>query len=117
MKSSKRWLTMAFAATLAACGSAASDGPAVSSAEAHKLVSGGATLLDVRSLGEWQQRHIEGAVLVPVGELEARITEIPRDKPVVVYCASGGRSATATAKLRAAGYDARNLGGIDRWYE
>lgn len=112
------WLTLLFAMLMAACSGAGNEASrVVSPADAHKLVAAGATLLDVRSPGEWQQGHIEGAVLIPVGEVEQRMSEVPRDKPVIVYCASGGRASTATETLRQAGYDARNLGGMKRWYE
>ena len=86
------------------------DGP-----RAHALVAQGATLVDVRTPGEWENGHVEGAKLIPVQELAERIAEIPRDRPVVVYCASGARSARAAAMLAAAGYDARDLGGMSRW--
>ena len=99
----------------AGCGERSADGVSIDSAEAHALVAHGATLLDVRTPDEWAAGHIDGAVLIPVQELDARITELPREHPVVVYCASGVRSARAVATLRAAGYDARDLGGMSRW--
>lgn len=102
--------------TLAACnGAGAQASHDVGSAQAHALVEQGATLLDVRTQGEWDGRHLPGAVLIPVQSLESRMSEIPRDHPVVVYCQSGGRAARATEMLVAAGYDAHNLGGIDAW--
>lgn len=93
---------------------AADDGP-IGAARAHALVEAGATLLDVRTDGEWAAGHLDGAVHLPVAELPARMAEIPRDRPVVVYCASGVRSASATATLREAGYEAHDLGGMGRW--
>jgi rhodanese-related sulfurtransferase len=87
----------------------------VASAEAHALVEAGATLLDVRTEAEWSAGHLPGAVLIPVGELGARIAEVPRDRPVVVYCQSGGRSAQAAEMLASAGYDVHDLGGIGSW--
>jgi rhodanese-related sulfurtransferase len=86
------------------------DGPA-----ARALVASGATLLDVRSAGEWAGGHLEGARHVPVGELAGRITELPRDRPVVVYCASGFRSARAATMLAEAGFTVHDLGAMDRW--
>jgi adenylyltransferase/sulfurtransferase len=74
------------------------------------------TLVDVREPGEHAQSRIEGAVLIPLGTLESRLSEIPRNKPVVVHCQSGGRSARAAGILRSHGYDAHNLrGGIRAW--
>jgi phage shock protein E len=98
-----------------ACSTAASQAHHVERAEAHRLVAEGATLLDVRTPGEYQAGHVEGARNIPVQELAARMSEVPRDHPIVVYCQSGGRSAQATAMLVAAGYDAHDLGGIANW--
>lgn len=116
-----RLLSLSFAllltaapAALVACGSPGHSA-SVDGAEAHALVAAGATLVDVRTPDEWQGGHVEGAVLIPISELQGRLAEIPRDKPVVVYCASGARSARAAATLSAAGYDARDLGGMSNW--
>jgi rhodanese-related sulfurtransferase len=87
----------------------------INGADAHALVAAGATLLDVRTSMEWDGGHLEGAVLIPVGELQARMAEVPRDHPVVVYCASGSRSARAASMLSSAGYDARDLGEMGNW--
>lgn len=57
-------------------------------------------LLDVRGPLEFQRRHLPGAVLLPLPELAARAAEVPRTRPVVVYCQSGVRSAQAVALLR-----------------
>jgi phage shock protein E len=89
----------------------------VTSAEAHKLVAEGARLVDVRSPGEFAGGHIDGALNVPVGEIGDRASEIgPPDKPVVLYCASGARSAAAARMLRAKGFlNVKNLGAMARW--
>jgi len=57
-------------------------------------------LLDVRGPLEFQRRHLPGAVLLPLPELTTRAAEVPRARPVVVYCQSGVRSAQAVALLR-----------------
>lgn len=80
--------------------------------EARALVDRGATLLDVRTPGEWERGHLDAALLIPVQELSSRLAEVPRDRPVVVYCASGRRSARAVQMLRGAGYEAHDLGGM-----
>jgi rhodanese-related sulfurtransferase len=103
------------AAAAIAIGCSAS--PTIDGAAARALVAQGATLVDVRSDGEWAAGHVEGAVHVPIDSLEARLPEIPRDRPVIVHCASGVRSARAAQLLRSAGYDARDLGGMRRWGE
>ncbi|WP_151086204.1 molybdopterin-synthase adenylyltransferase MoeB [Hymenobacter baengnokdamensis] len=61
-------------------------------------------LLDVRGPLEFQRRHLPGAVLLPLPELAARAAEVPRQRPVVVYCQSGIRSAQAVALLQELGY-------------
>ena len=88
-----------------------------SSAEARRMVSAGALLLDVRSPEEFKAGHIEGAVNIPVQELEGRMGELgAKEKPIVVYCQSGGRSARAAAMLEGAGYtEIHNLGAMSRW--
>ncbi|MBD3267731.1 hypothetical protein GF373_13760 [bacterium] len=62
--------------------------------------------LDVREDYEYETGHIPGALLYPLssGVLEERWEEIPRDKPIIVYCRSGGRSAAAAQFLDAKGY-------------
>jgi phage shock protein E len=49
-------------------------------------------LLDVRTPEEFRQGRIPGAILIPIGEFERRSQEVPRDRPVIVYCAVGSRS-------------------------
>jgi len=73
-------------------------------------------LVDVREPAEHAAGVIDGAVLIPLGQLMQRVGELPTDRPVVVYCQSGGRSARAVAALRNHGIDAHNLaGGILAW--
>lgn len=81
----------------------------------HALVAEGATLLDVRTQAEYEERHLEGAVLIPVDQVAARMSEVSRERPVVVYCRSGARAERAAAVLRDSGYDVVVLGGIDDW--
>jgi sulfur-carrier protein adenylyltransferase/sulfurtransferase len=75
------------------------------------------TIVDVREVWEFQICRIPGAVLIPLGELPARVHELDPSAAIVVHCKSGARSATATAWLRTAGFHrARNLtGGILEW--
>jgi glyoxylase-like metal-dependent hydrolase (beta-lactamase superfamily II)/rhodanese-related sulfurtransferase len=76
-------------------------------------------ILDVREAEEFTGPlgHIEGAVLIPLGELAARVDELQRDQPIVAVCRAGGRSAQATAILQQAGFgEVANLnGGMLRW--
>lgn len=74
------------------------------------------TLLDVRQTWEYDEAHLPGARLVPLTELADRLGEVPRDKPVLTYCRSGGRSSAAAGLLAGQGYTALNiLGGITAW--
>jgi hydroxyacylglutathione hydrolase len=75
------------------------------------------TILDVRGAGEWQSQHIPGVPNIPLGYLAERIDEIPRDRPVVVHCQAGSRSAIAASLLAAAGItDVANVaGGFGAW--
>lgn len=73
-------------------------------------------VLDVREDDEWEAGRIDGAVHIPMGQLNARIDEIPRDGDIVCVCRSGGRSGAVTDALNRAGYTARNLeGGMHAW--
>ncbi len=76
-------------------------------------------VLDVRTPDEFRQAHLKGSVLIPLGELNRRVQEIPRDRPVMVYCAVGARSATAASFLASKGYrDVYNMtDGIVGWYQ
>jgi len=74
-------------------------------------------MLDVRTLEEYNQGHIKDAVLIPVQVLEARLSEVPKDKQVYVYCHSGTRSARAAKMLAKHGFSniENVLGGIEAW--
>ncbi|MEB3172448.1 MAG: rhodanese-like domain-containing protein, partial [Cyanobacteriota bacterium] len=81
--------------------------------------SEGLTLLDVRSREERSgpDGHLSNSLAIPLPELEERLAEIPRDRPVVALCHSGSRSALATQQLLKAGFtQVANLrGGLSRW--
>ena len=74
-------------------------------------------LLDVREPDEAEAAMIEGSTLIPMSQVPTRLAEIPRDKPVVVQCHHGGRSARVVQYLQSQGFnDVVNLaGGIDQW--
>lgn len=74
-------------------------------------------LLDVRTFGEYQQARLDDAHLIPVDQLNRRLGEIPKDKPVLVYCAVGSRSAQVVNYLARLGFpEVYNLkGGIYGW--
>lgn len=81
------------------------------------VARGEVTVLDVRNRSEWDAGHLPGAMHIPVGYLEQRLADLPRDKPIVVHCQGGGRSAIATSVLQKLGVtNAVNLtGGFGAW--
>lgn len=88
----------------------------VSAGEAKTLVKQGALLLDVRTPQEFSSGHLQGAKNIPVQELGSRMSELPpTSRSVVVYCRSGGRSASAARMLRSSGYQVHDLGAMDNW--
>ena len=75
----------------------------------------GLHVLDVREDVEWVHGHIEGAAHIPLGELMARVAEVP-DGQTLVVCRGGGRSGQAVAYLTQHGHDVVNLdGGMSDW--
>jgi phage shock protein E len=77
-------------------------------------IKAGAKVVDVRSPDEFRDGGYPGAVNIPVQDLGRRMAEIPKEKPVVLYCASGARSGVAARMLKQAGYgDVVNAGGLD----
>ena len=94
--------------------------------ETRELMKGGAgerpLLVDCRRPEEWELCRIEGAVHLPMDEVERRADELEdddgkRDHPVIVYCHHGRRSLRVAAALKAMGFsDVRSMaGGIDLW--
>lgn len=82
----------------------------------RQLVAEGALLLDVRSPAEFQRGHLTLAANIPADELRARIADVgTTQRPVVVYCETGARSAQASAVLTGAGYQVRDLGPMASW--
>jgi rhodanese-related sulfurtransferase len=75
-------------------------------------------LLDVRTAGERSVSTIPGSVHIPLHELGGRMDELKkhRDREIVVFCATGSRSASAALRLKKAGYSVSNLeGGMAEW--
>jgi|1186.fasta_scaffold10323_3 rhodanese-related sulfurtransferase len=88
----------------------------VSAEEGHDLVEAGAVLLDVREADEWEAGHAPEATWIPLGEMQHRVGELPRDGRIVAICRSGSRSRVVAGALLQAGYDAVNLdGGMRAW--
>lgn len=74
-------------------------------------------ILDVREQDEWDAGHIPGAVFMPMGQVPDRLSEIPKDKTVIVQCRSGNRSSQVTDFLVQQGFtNVHNMaGGINAW--
>jgi rhodanese-related sulfurtransferase len=88
----------------------------VSAEDGHGMVEDGAMLLDVREADEWDAGHAPEAVWIPMGELQARVDELPRDRRIVAICRTGARSHAVAGALLGAGFDAVNLdGGMRAW--
>ena len=86
--------------------------------DAEKLPrDGSVTLLDTRTVPEYNRGHIDGFVNIPVDELRERLSEIEPGKPVYVICQSGVRSYIATRILEGNGYEAYNFSGGFRFYD
>lgn len=78
---------------------------------------GSVSLLDTRTVGEYEQGHIDGFRNIPLDELRERMDELERDKPVYVICQSGLRSYIACRILSGNGYDCYNFSGGFRLYD
>lgn len=133
----KRWLVVVMALlllALVACGGANTETSAVVEAPAGSETlslpdtvdvqtvaeikdQDGVLVLDVREQWEYDEGHIPGVTLIPMSEIEGRLSEIPTDQTVIVTCRSGNRSGQVTDFLRSRGYDnVHNMsGGILAW--
>ena len=76
-----------------------------------------AVLLDVRTVDEYRQGHIDGSLNIPLQNIQAVKNNIPDlDKPIYVHCLSGARSAQATSVLKSMGYtNVTDIGGINSY--
>ena len=73
-------------------------------------------VLDVREDDEWTAGRIDGAVHIPLGELDGRLAELDRSRPIVTVCRSGGRAGKAAELLSGAGLNAQVMdGGMTQW--
>ena len=97
--------------------SSSSSPQAIDVHEASRRQAAGALLVDVREQSEWQQGHAPDATLIPLGSLGTRLSEIPREREVLLICRSGNRSGTAQRQLLQLGYEqVYNVsGGMNAW--
>ena len=91
--------------------------PSVTPAEASEAAAAGALIVDVREPDEFTTERIDGVVLVPLSAFRDRFAELPKDRPLLMLCRAGSRSASATMFLRQNGWsDVRNVdGGMIAW--
>jgi glyoxylase-like metal-dependent hydrolase (beta-lactamase superfamily II)/rhodanese-related sulfurtransferase len=84
---------------------------------AAERVAKGAVMLDVRAPNERFDKRIKGSLAIPLTQLDARMNEVPRDRPVIVHCAGGYRSSIAASLLARSGVDdvSELAGGIAAW--
>jgi phage shock protein E len=80
-------------------------------AEAKKLIEQGSTVVDVRTVGEFQSGHLEGSVNIPLDKVASQLNKFKKMKqPIVTVCRSGNRSGSAARILNDAGIEAINGG-------
>ena len=95
--------------------------PSVSVQEAAEMQGDdvGALIIDVREPNEYAQIRAKGAVLLPLGRLNSRVKDLPRDRELLLMCRTGGRSQNATQFLAANGFEnVTNItGGIVAWHQ
>ena len=109
----------AFCGTASEAAQQAAAGSTITAAELKAMMEDGEDflLVDVREPAEYEIVRIPGSVLIPKGDLPSRLAELPQDRPIVLHCKTGVRSAEALAVLHAAGFaDARHVqGGVTAW--
>lgn len=89
----------------------------VSVDEAYKMAQSGAFVLDVRTQEEWDEYHATNATLIPLDQLPNRLSELPKDREILVVCRSGNRSQEGRDILLQAGFNATSMaGGLKEWY-
>lgn len=92
------------------------DVPEIDVETLAEQLGGDTVLIDVREREEYDEGHVPGARLLPLGEIMDRVDEVPTDGPVLVICKSGGRSLRAAEFLIGRGVDATNVaGGTMAW--
>ena len=125
-------LALLCAGVLAACGGGQTTGPVIEEIDLTTLgddvdvttveairQNPAVFLLDVREPDEYAAGHIPGITLIPVGDVAARLSELPRDKEIIVTCRTGNRSGSVADLLRDQGFTNVHTmtGGIVAWQE
>jgi len=89
----------------------------LSAEQAYQKYQAGAFVLDVRTQEEWNEYHAPNTTLIPLDQLQARMSELPRDKEIVVVCRSGNRSQQGRDILLSGGFTqvTSMAGGVTQW--
>ena len=89
----------------------------ISVQEAHNYYLDDTLILDVRTPEEYIEGHVPGSTLIPLDELESRLSELPQDEEIVIICRSGNRSAVGRDILLGAGFESVTsvAGGFNQW--
>jgi rhodanese-related sulfurtransferase len=89
----------------------------ISAEQAYQKYQAGAFVLDVRTQEEWNEYHAPNTNLIPLDQLQARMSEIPHDKEIVVICRSGNRSQEGRDILLSGGFTQVTCmsGGLKEW--
>ncbi|MGC1378949.1 MAG: rhodanese-like domain-containing protein [Anaerolineales bacterium] len=89
----------------------------ITAAQAYQKYQQGIFFLDVRTQIEWDRGHLNKSTLIPLDQLPNRLSDVPKDRDVVVICQSGLRSKNAVTLLRNAGYThvVSMTGGLNAW--
>lgn len=82
---------------------------------ARQAVTNGALMLDVRTVKEYKEKHIDGAKNLPIQVLEKQYAYLPKDKEIVVYCRTGSRSGAAARFLREQGFTVHDVATQEDW--
>jgi len=84
---------------------------------AERLAAGEAVAVDVRTTAEREQKFVAGSISIPLNHLAERIDDLPKDRPLLVYCAGGYRSSIAASLLQQRGFTnvSEIAGGLAAW--
>ena len=84
--------------------------------KAHEAVEEGAIIVDVRTPQEYKQKHIDGAINLPIEEImQGHLKKLPKNKEIVVYCRTGNRSNTGAKILREKGWSVYDVATQADW--
>lgn len=91
--------------------------PTINVSQAYDLYQAGAFVLDVRTVEEWNEFHAPNTTLIPLDQLASRLSEVPRERQIVVVCRSGNRSQQGRDILLSAGFEqvTSMAGGLNEW--